>query len=168
MDDELVLEDDVVVLCFGCTRASGGSAKSSTSAPSIATDMYRCQIWAGRPPPVTPSIGWDRDTHPDHGGVARDVAGEPRVDVVLRGAGLAGRRPTDVGGPSRARLDHAAQRLGDVQGHVGSTRLLWAGRPVVLPHDVAVAVLDLRDGVGLHPGAVVGEGEVGAGQVGWD
>jgi hypothetical protein len=34
-----------------------GSGKSSTSRPSMAAAMNRCQISAGRPPPVTPSIG---------------------------------------------------------------------------------------------------------------
>ena len=50
-------------------------------------------------------------------------------------------------------------------GDVGVDGVLLGLRAVGLPEHVAVAVLDADDGVGLDAGAVVGEGEVGAGQV---
>jgi len=58
---ELVLEvDDVgdaVVVGegggFACRRSSGGGVKSPVSIPSTAAAMKRCQIWAGKEPPVT-------------------------------------------------------------------------------------------------------------------
>ena len=53
--DELVELD--VASGAGRRRSSGGSGKSWGSRPSMAAVMKRCQISAGIPPPVTPSIG---------------------------------------------------------------------------------------------------------------
>ena len=120
----------------GCTRSSGGSGKSSASRPSIAAVMYCCQIWAGRARRrCTSSIGAGlRVAHPHDRRVAGDVAGEPGVDVPLGRARLAGRGPADVGGGACARLDHAAQGVGDGARDVGlDGRRLGLG-PVGLPH----------------------------------
>ncbi len=86
--------------------------------------------------------------HPDDRRVAGDVAGEPGVDVPLGRTRLARRGPADVGGGARARLDHLSQGVG----HGPRDAAVDPGAAVVvlgLPHDVAVAVLDPGDGVGL-------------------
>jgi len=63
--DELVVEDELVLLVEdelevldvldepGWRRSAGGAGKSSGSRPSNAALMNRCQISAGKPPPVT-------------------------------------------------------------------------------------------------------------------
>ena len=168
VDDELELDDELVVLSPGSgrSRSSGGSGKSSTSR-SVHRHGHVALPDLGGEPAAGDAVHRRRlrVADPHHRGVAGHVAGEPGVDVVLGGAGLAGGRTADVGGRAGAGLDHAAERLGDGAGHVGIDGVLLGLGPVGLPEHVAVTVLDPDDGVGLDPGAVVGVGEVRAGEV---
>jgi len=98
---------------------------------------------------------------PDPDGQAGIEADEPGVAVVVGGAGLAAERPPErqrrAGGPV---LNDAPQQVRHHVRRVGPERVVRL-RPVLLEH-VAVAVGDLRDQIGRHPHAPIGEYRVGA------
>src|SRR5680860_1544436 len=100
--------------------------------------------------------------HPDHGGQVGGVAGEPGVAVVLRGAGLAGRRASDLRRGAGAGLHDAAQHVADVRRRAGGEGPFLAPRPRV---DHLVAATDLLDDVGLVVDAAGREGVEGLGHL---
>ena len=133
------------------------------------------QMVAGNDPPVTglprtlvisgmvPS-GLGGEAHPDHRGQLGGVAGEPGVLVVLGGAGLAGRRPADLGAGAGAGLDVLLQHVVD---GVGDVRRPSPARPSASfsastsPSGWMILVIDQRVG----PLAPCGKGGVGPGHL---
>ncbi len=101
-----------------------------------------------------------------HPGCRREpggVADEPGVSVVVGGARLARRRPTEVGGLPSAGVDHPLQGVGDLGGLLGAERRCALGREVL--HQGPVGPLDPGDHDRRHAGALVGEGGVARGHV---
>ena len=102
--------------------------------------------------------------HPDAGQQVSGEAHEPGVAEVLAGAGLAGLGPADLGGPPGAAGNDAGKH--GVHGLDVPGRYHPPGAGAAAPvKDVALAVLDFLDPVGPYPGAAVGEGAIGLGQL---
>ena len=98
---------------------------------------------------------------PDAGHQIGGEAHEPGVVIVLRGAGLAGRRPVEPRRLAGAVVEHPGHHADQLRhlrrvGH----RVGAAGLAAV--EDLAAAVGDFGDGVGHHRHAAVGEAGVGA------
>ena len=101
---------------------------------------------------------------PDADRDVRIEADEPRVGVVVHGAGLAGERPVErVRGRARAALHDAAQQVGHHEGGVGADRI--ARLRAAFLEQRALAVGDRRRQERLHADAVIRKRRVGAGEL---